>query len=40
MLKKLRVLTLIGALCLSCSVFADNDNKDKKKKEIIQLKRG
>ena len=28
MLKKLRVLTLIGALCLSCSAFADNDNKD------------
>ena len=38
MLKKLRVLTLIGALCLSCSAFADNDNKDELKKEIIQLK--
>lgn len=39
MLKKLRVLTLIGALCLSCSAFADNDNKDELKKEIIQLER-
>ena len=39
MSKKLRVLTLIGALCLSCSAFADNDNKDELKKEIIQLER-
>ena len=28
MLKKLRVLTLIGALCLSCSAFADRTEKE------------
>lgn len=37
MLKKLRVLTLIGALCLSCSAFADNE--DELRKEVIQLER-
>ncbi len=28
MLKKLRVLTLIGALCLSCSAFADRTEEE------------
>lgn len=36
MLKKLRVLTLIGALCLSCSAFADR-TPDEITKEMYSI---
>lgn len=38
MLKKLRVLTLIGALCLSCSAFADR-TPDEITKEMYSIQK-